>query len=380
MGDRPAEQTAVSIVSRLALGVIGFALLAACASNTDIGAPQVRSNLARPAMTTWGLLPNGRRDKFHWPLASRSLWNTAIGSGATYKPAYIVSRRTFFAIDPAVLVMTPAAPLTRLYYNGAGWSGRSRCRAGSKVLAEGLPIPPGFVVPSTLDNNSAAILKADGVYFEQNQPFTRCKAGGKPTALVDFGLSDIYDDGVTGAHGGSGLSALGGVIRYGEFTSGKIHHPMQIELWSRDYYYCCKPIWPATVVDDGAKRFYHGKLAYLAPGALLALLPGFDVNSLQTVPGKILAKAFQDYGAYVVDDSAWNDWNITVEAGPKWNTASEFRSLYGYDLQQAHPWKTPFYRDIVTIFESLQVVTNNAAGTIGGGGKPRQSAPPSIGN
>jgi hypothetical protein len=227
------------------------------------------------------------------------------------------------------------------------------------VLAQRLPIPADLIVPTSGNNNASAILVADGVHFDQNQPFTRCRAGGKATALVDFGLDDIYADGVTGAHGGSGLSALGGFIRYGEFTSGTIHHPMQIELWAKRYYYCCSPIWPATQVDEYAKRLYRGKLPYLAPGALMALLPNFDSNSLQTTPGKILAKAFQNYGAYVVDDTFWNAWALTVEDGAAGNTTVEFHSLYGYDLNQNPSSNSPFYRDLVTIFTSLQVITNN---------------------
>jgi hypothetical protein len=367
------------LADKLTLAVAYCVLLAACAAS---GGNTAHENpyLQRPTTQTWGLLPNGERDKYHWPLASASLWNRAIGRGATYQPASIVSTRTTFAIDPAVLIMTPTAPLTTLYYNGAAWTGRDRCHAGSKVLAQDLPIPTDFVVPTSLDNNSTAILTADGVHFDQNQPFTRCRAGEKPTSLVDFGLDDIYADGITGAHGGSGLSALGGVIRYGEFTSGMIHHPMEIELWAKRYYYCCSPIWPATQVDGYAKSVYRGKIPYLAPGALLALLPSFDSSTLQTTPGKIVAKAFQDYGAYVVDDTFWNAWALTAEDGPNGNTAKEFNSLYGYELNQNPSPDSPFYRDIVTIFQSLYVVTNNSATTIGGGGKPRVPAPPPIGN
>ncbi|HTA40579.1 MAG TPA: hypothetical protein VK760_15960 [Candidatus Acidoferrales bacterium] len=366
-------------MAKLATAVAYCVLLAACAANGGSTAhenPYVR----RPAAPSWGLLPNGDRDKYHWPFASASLWNRAVGSGATYRPAGIVSTETVFAIDPAVLIMTPTAPLTSLYYSGAAWTGRDRCAAGSKVLAQRLPIPTTFVVPSSLDNNSTAILTADAMHFDQNQPFTRCRAGGKPTSLVDFGLDDIYADGITGAHGGSGLSALGGVIRYGEFTSGSIHHPMQIELWAKHYYHCCAPIWPATQVDGYAKSVYRGKRPYLAPGALLALLPSFDLASLKTRPGKILAKAFQDYGAYVVDDTFWNAWALTAENGPNGNTAKEFRSLYGYDLNQTRSLRSPFYQDLVTIFQSLYAITNNSATAIGGGGTPRIPAPAPIGN
>jgi hypothetical protein len=361
-----------------ALAAVCCVLLAACAQDDAITRHET-TFLQRSAIRSWGLLPNGDRDKYRWPFASGSLWNRAIGSDATYRPAQIVSADTTFETDPAILIMTPTAPLTKLYYNGAAWTGRDRCKAGTTILARQLPIPTDLIVPNGGGNNSTAILTADGKYFEQNQPFTRCAAGGKPTSLDNYGLDNIYADGVHGAHGGSGLSALGGVIRYGEFTSGTIHHAMEIELWAKRYYYCCSPIWPATQVDDYAKSGYRGKLSYLAPGALLALPPGFDIGSLRTKPGKILAKAFEDYGAYLVDDTAWNAWAITTEDGPSGNTDKEFRSLYGYELGQS-PSASPFYRDLVTIFQSLSVVTNNSAKTIGGGGTPRVPDPPPIGN
>jgi hypothetical protein len=141
------------------------AMLAACAAS---GGSTARENpyAQRHVTQTWGLLPSGDRDKYHWPFASASLWNSAIGSGATYRPARIVSTRTVFAIDPAIPVMTPTAPLTTLYYNSAAWTGRDRCRAGSTVLAQRLPIPIGFVVPNSGDNNSTAILTAHGVHFD----------------------------------------------------------------------------------------------------------------------------------------------------------------------------------------------------------------------
>ncbi|MBV8490844.1 MAG: hypothetical protein JO199_09985 [Candidatus Eremiobacteraeota bacterium] len=357
----------------------GIALVSCAAIGQSV--PAHVASLTRPAArTTWGLLPNGKRDKFHWPLASTSLWNAAIGSGARYRPAGVVAASTTFDVDPAIVIMTPAAPAITLYYNGAGWTGGNRCSPGSNVLATKLPVPRTFVVPNSGANNSTAILTADGVHFDQNQPFTRCEAGGAATALVDFGLDGIYGDVIAGAHGGSGLSALGGVIRYGEFASGTIHHAMQIELWAHEYYYCCAPIWPATQVDGYAKHVYRGKRPYLAPGALMALLPSFDGSSLKTVPGKILARAFQNFGAYVVDDTFWNAWALTAEDGPGGNVANEFHALYGYDLNQSPSQTSPFYGDLVTIFQSLQVVTNNTAGTIGGGGTPRVHAPPSIGN
>ncbi len=333
--------------------------------------------------TGWGTLANGQRDKLLWPFSSDSIWNTSIGSDATYQSAGIVSNSTggsptYFSQDEDVIAMTPSAPLTSVYYSGVGWTGGDRCALQGDLIAT-VPVPTDYVLPNSGENNSAAFLSPDGQTVEQNQPFTRCVAGGSATTLVAFANTSIYGPGPAGAHGGSGLSALGGTIRLGEFTSGKIHHVMKVELLAAQYYYCCAPHWPATVVDDYADpTTYGGSNPSLGPGSLLALSPGFDLNSLTTTPGKILAQAFKDYGAYVVDDTFWNDWAIATEQGPNGRVTDEFATLYGFAMSP--PDDSPFKADVITIFQALQVVTNNSASSVGGGGSPRMPSPPAIGN
>jgi hypothetical protein len=322
------------------------------------------------------------RDKFQWPFASDSIWNTAVGSGANYQPAGIVSNLaqgwpTGFGEDQDVIVMAPTAPLTDVYYNSVAWNGGDRCPAQGSLLAS-VPVPSNYVLPNSGDNNSAAFLLPDTTTVEQNQPFTRCAAGGSATTLVTFANTDIYGPGPYGAHGGSGLSALGGAIRLGEFESGKIHHAMKVELWAAQYYYCCVYHWPAITIDDYASTGYGGSNPNLGPGSLLALLPGFDLNQMTTTPGRILAEAFKDYGAYVVDDTAWNGWALGTEQGPNGAVVDEFAALYGFSMSPAAG--NPFMVDIINIFQSLQIVTNNSATSVGGGGVPRVPGPPPIGN
>jgi hypothetical protein len=335
--------------------------------------------------TGWGLLPDGLRNKYSWPFSSDSIWNTAIGSEAHYEAAGIVSNSadgslTVFSEDEDVIQMNWHAPLTNVYYNGAGWNGTDRCPSQGGILAT-VPVPSNYVLPgNTLDNRSAAFLMPNGHTVEQNQPFTRCRAGGPATTLVTVANTDIYSQGLYGAHGGSGLSALGGTIRLGEFASGKIHHAMKIELWAAQYYYCCKYNWPADTIDDYADpTTYGGKNPHLGPGSLLALLPGYDVSKLQTPPGQILAQAFKDYGAYVVDDTFWNAWALATEQGPQGHVMNEFKKLYGYSMEEPAQ-SSPFMVDVIDIYQNLQIVTNNSSTTIGGGGTPRVPASPQIGN
>src|SRR5580698_2739265 len=211
---------------------------------------------------TWGLLANGLRDKTLWPFSSDSIWNTAIGSGASYSAAGIAPNNaggspTVFVQDEDVIVVTPTAPTTAVYYNGVGWSGGDRCAVQGQAI-QSVQVPATYVLPNSGNNNSAAFLMSDGRTVQQNQPFTRCQASGSATTLVAFPDTDIYNTGAYGAHGGSGLSALGGTIRLGEFESGSIHHVMKVELYAAQYYYCCKFFWPATQIDDYADPTTYG--------------------------------------------------------------------------------------------------------------------------
>ena len=324
---------------------------------------------------------NGKRNKLLWPFASDSIWNTAIGSAAAYQAAGIVSvvangSPTQFSEDEDVIIMSPSAPLTDVYYNGVAWNGGDRCPPQGNVLAT-IPIPGTYVLPNSGNNNAAAVLLPDGHTVEQNQPLTRCAAGGPATTLVTFSNVEISGPGISGAHGGSGLSALGGTIRLGEFTSGRIHHAMKAELQAAQDYFCCAPHWPATVVDGYANSTtYGGTNPNLGPGSLLALLPSFDESRLATIPGRILAHAFKDYGAYVVDDTAWNAWALATEQGPDGSVYSEFQTLYGYPMYPKPG--DPFQADMTAIFEALQVVTNSSPGSVGGGGTPRVPSPPAL--
>jgi hypothetical protein len=72
--------------------------------------------------------------------------------------------------------------------------------------------------------------------------------------------------------------------------------------------------WPAPVADGYAPGYYGTKgnpEKECRMGALLALLPDLELTSLDFEtgndgPAMILARAFQDYGAYIVDDPYQN--------------------------------------------------------------------------
>ena len=296
--------------------------------------------------------------------------------------------------DPDIIVLTPNAPMTNVYENNDGWSGGSRCDAQGGVVTT-VPIPTDFVVPgassSEMPNNAAAFLLPDGHTLVQGQPFTRCTAGGTATIMWvrdNDPTSDLFGLGFYGAHGGSMLSSIGGTIRLGELVpGGVIHHALKLQLYGAENYYYDQATqgyrWPALTADGYASSTYGGTNPALRMGSLLALPASTNLDglNLQTEPARILAKALQDYGGYVVDDTYWDVYAIGTEFSPAGRVEDEFQTTWSYAMDRGS-LSLPWSQDMSKIFQALAVVDNWDAtrwaevaasdGTEGaGGGAPR---------
>ncbi len=338
------------------------------------------------------------RDPLQWPFASDSIWNMPIGSDAEYVPANLsaVPGGDRFAPMPQVdderIILTPDAPLVKIYHSDAGWTEKDRCIPTGGLLLEA-PIPADYVVPHGPDNSSAAVLAADGRTVLQMQPLARCKHGGPATSLVKFEPVDLYGPGIGGAHGGSGLSALGGSIRLGELRPGQQgpRHALKVNVYAKQFLYRCKVEndcyrWPATAADNYAVGHYgvegKGGAPSMKMGALLAIPPWIKVADLklETAPARQLAWTLQNFGAYIVDDTFGPAFAINAENGPKGSVRDQFKKDWGFELEQRVADATPWVRDIQKLVRVLHVVDNNGPHSIGGGGKPRLAlAPPLAG-
>ena len=95
----------------------------------------------------------------------------------------------------------------------------------------------------------------------------------------------------------------------------------------------------------------------------------------ETAPAKILAKAFQDYGAYIVDDTGWDVYAIVTQWSPEGRFTTEFEKEWGFSFTPQSK-NTPWARDMDKIFLNLHVVNNNSKTSIGGGGTPRMPLAP----
>ena len=338
------------------------------------------SSPSRPAPGTPKPAPTGFRNPALWPFARTSIWNMPIGSSAVYVTARIAptTQRTVIT-DQDVIVMQPSAPLTPIVWNGAGWSGGSRCSAQGPVLGRA-PIPTNLVVPTSTSNYSFAVLMTDGQTVVQGQPLARCNTGGAATALHLSTPANLYTDGTLGAHGGSGMSSLGGTIRLGELVPGAppIRHALKVDLDGAADYWPVGFRWPATKEDGYGPQRYGGKVPALKMGALLALPASLNLASLnlQTAPGRMIAWTLQNYGAYCVDDAARSVFSIATELGPAGAVTTQFQQGWGYPFSSGVK-DSPWANDIATIVANLAVVDNNSPASIGGGGTPRQPyAPP----
>lgn len=351
-----------------------------------------------PKITASPSVAPSARDKYKQPFAASSIWNMPIGKNAKYVPGNIPAHNVTGA-DEDILVLTPNAPQREVWVNNVGWTQGNRCTE-QKYDNFKVPVPDNFVIgderPST-PNYAGAFLLPDGRTIAQFSPVARCTPGGRVTYTDDARDDnvDIYGDGTYGAHGGSGLSSIGGTIRLGELTknSPPIRHALKVVLEDRLAISSISGTfrWPAKWSDSCSPGCYKGKNPVLKMGALLALKPDFNLNALETEPAKKIAWTLINYGAYLVDNSGWSSYYFTTEKGPDGDVFTEFARNWGFTMTgiSLSQWngsidqdpipniETPWGRDMNKIFGALNVVDNNSQTSVGGGGEPLQPlAPP----
>jgi hypothetical protein len=275
--------------------------------------------------------------------------------------------------------------MTALNMSNAAWSGKNRCAATGGLVVT-VPIPTNYIVPHSTMNNSAVFLMPDRRTIVQNQPVTRCTAGKPGTTMAKFANVDIYGTGITGSHGGSGMSAIGGTLRLGELRPGSTtgpRHALKINVYGKEAFYNCSTKadcfrWPAVTADTNAVNNYgtltNNQTKAMKQGSLLAIPYSVAIASLklETQPGQQLAWTLQNYGAYIVDDTGSPGVALNTEDGPDGSKAAEFKKDWGYDMKQYVNSNTAWRRDMQKIVKALYVVNNNTPTSIGGGGTPRQ--------
>ena len=322
------------------------------------------------------------RNPLLWPFASDSIWNTPIGSKAKYVDAQINTSPVLTTDVDHFYVLNDDDPGRSVIRYG-GWGDRD---SGTKDLGYDLNLPDELLIPDAkrphTPNNAVAFLMPDGENIAQFNATARSKLGGKLYGTANTPDANLYGSGELGGHGGSGMSSIGGTIRLGELTNDEpIRHALKMNLWAEKYLsYASGPgggkgyRWPAIRSDSYANsQRYGGKVSALTMGGLLAIPPNVTPESLglKSKPAIKMFHALQDYGAYVVDDTAWNAHAIETENGVQQEFAAEYGHRFGDKNSQ-------FFKDVMKMFTSLHVVANNGKNSVGGGGEPRVPVAPPI--
>lgn len=320
---------------------------------------------------------SNRRNPIFRPFASDSIWNHPIGDEARYLPTNF--QPAYLSTDKDHLFVTRASDPIRNVFRIGDWRSRA---SGTEDSGIDVPLPDGLIIPDANEierpNNSSAFLLPDGNTFLQLNATARVRTDGKLFGVKypfwPYPEQTLDGEGTLGAHGGSGLSSIGGSIRIGELTrDAPIQHALKLNLWAKEYLSYSRNVngqrgyrWPA-IKADGYANFstYGGNLNALRMGSLLAIPPSVTPGTLglDTEPARKIFYALQNYGGYVVDDTAWEAHSVGIEAG----VLQEFEYAYGYSFEGT---SGSFYDDMMAIFGALNVVTNNGPNRIGGGGDP----------
>lgn len=332
------------------------------------------------------------RDLFFEPFTQNSIWNMPIGSNAEFAPAGFKSVldmpnqapywRGGIGIDAEPIAKTTINDPLVDVYKITDWS--YRCNS-NQSLNKKVRIPSSSNYPSPNGNNntpnfSGAFVQPDGSIFHFNAIAT---CGNNKIAVYDYTSNEndsLTKNGHEGGHGGSGLSGIGGTIRKGELTNNKeINHALKLNVFAGKYLTYINDStpgykWPANRADgyaNGNGGYQYGsinqnKYSYTEMGALVALKNDVKID-LKTPVAKKIYNALIDYGAYIVDDTHWNHYDLPMEIGVE----EEVRSTFGIDMNNTNE-NSDYFQDMMNIITNLSVVTNNEASTIGGGGAPRK--------
>lgn len=305
------------------------------------------------------------RDPALWPFSAKSAWNHPLCSGARYmsveSPRFNPDKGVTLAVDEdaiPIYIATANDPERIVYHT---------VKDKNKTLRIPKSATPERSINkymNVIDEKHYKVYELKGVQFQSEDDSIHVLQNAYYNSVQEN--AGVYTNNAphgTRAYGGS---SLGGIIRKGELKGG-IRHAIGVSVpvaalnqnspTGRPY------VWPASTAAVLWEQTY-GKTGNLHLGSLLAIPPSVDIKKIgigTSGPAYEIARALQDYGAYIIDhaDDAPTDLKIFFEPTVKEEMPRELNG------------------QVALLMRFLQVVTNNTPDTIGGGGKPRRAfAPP----
>jgi hypothetical protein len=313
------------------------------------------------------------RDPALWPFTSTSPWNMPIGDKAQYvgisSPKFDSSGGGGINCTKwshPIFIATVDDPMTTIYLHPRTPPFPPTAEkpfVTMRVPVNARPDSESDEHLHIIDETHSFVVEMIGAVRDRNGKIT-VTWGAVKNSLRDAGVYDTPYHG-TRAYGGS---AIGGLIRKGELTHG-IHHALAVTIEPKAHNRNGpggKPyVWPASSADGDADTAY-GTTGNLYMGTLLAIPPTVDITKLGLQgPDLVLARALQDYGAYVSDSGGAN-FQLAAEPTAKDEVAQ---------VKPEKDWSSLCsLRKLVAL---VKIVANNSPQSVGGGGKPRcPLAPP----
>ena len=353
-GPRVHRRPGIAEVRRWLVGALSLAVLGA-GLPTLVAAPAQASVPAVGATTGQTRAPSGEvrrvRDLRLQPFSATSVWNLPIGRAATFEPANSVRTTALRRLGTAwanegtyshpIVQARVTDPMAKVADTG------DARRSASYRVPLAAPIARG--TDRHLHVIDPAGISVDETWDAQRLSSAAFRVGRHER--VDLRGAGIGPSNGTRAYGGS---AIGGLIRAWEVDpshpsyTGRIEHALAIALrsdqlrytggssgYDKGYGTAKGYVWPATEQDWDSPWSYTGPVPM---GAYVAIPGSVDLRSLSLSPqGLMLARAYQDYGAYVTDRAgdpvlAYVEPSTAGKAfterllGPSW-TASDLRKI-----------------------------------------------------
>ena len=336
--------------------------------DNNVTVPEIITNFSIASTTgTVTAEPAGTRSSYLQPLSSKSIWNTAIGSGAVWS---LVGDADTLSITGVTEPVINSGQWSVPFYEGALTDPvqvfYNQYYAVTTVIPVAAHMPAGMVVAPPIPGGDHQLALMDGTN-------TRYLLAGNQNCVV-LGSTDyggiyagvvcaegiIYDMCNPALDTGWGEQNVIGIIRAGELTAGSIPHMLAFALATQLVAAVPTPWtangWPMWASDySGAFGGYTGNVPF---GSTIGIPSTVNVTTLGlTASGLAEAHALQDYGA------------IMTETGGEPNNQL---TLFAEEAAEGTSQLTDARNDMATLIPYLRILRNQAPSTPNGGGTPRQ--------